>query len=214
MPAGARCFFNGAAAPAMVTFSGQPLTVALTVQTDNTIASGPYPNLTISASSTPGRPGGAFTQAFSVTVTSQSGSTDLSVSDSSADAVGHAVGASLTLTFVVNNAGSAVTNAIASITFHHPVQVQSADLGGVACTPAGMTDTVVCDNSGNGFALNDPDSRTLTIVVVPAFGRTLTGQIVVSSELPDSNVGNNSASFVRQIRPRPFAIRSLPAILP
>src|SRR5205085_3621817 len=133
--------------------------------------------------------------AFSLTVTPQTGSTDLSVSDSSADSIGHAVGAPLTLTFAVNNAGSAVNNAIASVTFPHPVQVQSTDLGGVPCTSAGMTDTVVCDNSGNGFALSDPDSRTLTVVVVPAFGRTLTGQIVVSSELPDSNVSNNSASF-------------------
>ena len=124
------------------------------------------------------------------------------------------MGAPLTLTFAVKNTGSAVNNAIASVTFPHPVQVQSIDLGGVACTPAGMTDTVVCDNSGSGFVLSDPDSRTLTIVVVPAFERTLIGQIVVSSELPDSNVSNNSASFTRQIRRRPFAIRGLPAILP
>ena len=218
MPAGASCFFNGVAAPAMVTFSGQPLTVAITVQTDGTIAASTYSNIPISIVTNPARPGNlpALTQlAFSLTVTPQTGSTDLSVSDASADAVGHGVGAPLTLTFTLTNSGTAVNQAEASITFPHPVLVQSAGVSGVgSCGGAGLTDTVVCDNGGSGFNMAATDSRTLTVVVVPSFGRTLTGQVVVNSELPDSNVGNNSASFTRQIRPRPFAIRGLPAILP
>ena len=218
MPAGASCFFNGVAAPAMVTFSGQPLTVAITVQTDGTIAASTYSNIPISIVTNPARPGNlpALTQlAFSLTVTPQTGSTDLSVSDASADAVGHGVGAPLTLTFTLTNSGTAVNQAKASITFPHPVLVQSAGVSGVgSCGGAGLTDTVVCDNGGSGFNMAATDSRTLTVVVVPSFGRTLTGQVVVNSELPDSNVGNNSASFTRQIRPRPFAIRGLPAILP
>jgi hypothetical protein len=219
MPAGASCFFNGAAAPATVNFSGQPLTVALTVQTDNTIAAGTYSNLPISVTSTPARPGNLppLTQLmFSLTVTAQGGSTDLSVSDASADVIGHAVGALLTLSFTLGNNGSAVSNAIASVTFPHPVQVVSANVSGIAgaCGAPGLTDTVVCDNGGTGFALNSSDSHTLTLVVVPGFERALTGQMVVNSELSDSNVGNNSVSFTRQIRPRPFAVRGLPAILP
>ena len=219
MPAGATCVFNGVTAPATVTFSGQPLTVALTVQTDNAIAAGTYSNLPISVTTNPARPGNLppLTQlAFSLTVTAPGGSTDVSVSDSSADAIGHAIGAPFTLTFAVKNAGTAVTQAKAFIALPHPVWVQSASLSGIAgaCGSLGLTDTVTCDNGGAGFSMGASQTRTLTVVVVPAFGRSLTGQVVVNSELPDSNVGNNSAGFTRQIRPRPFAIRGLPAILP
>ena len=115
----------------------------------------------------------------------------------------------------MKNSGSGVTQAKAFITLPHPAWVQSADLSGVgSCATAVLTDTVVCDNAGAGFSLGASQTRSLTVVVVPAFGRLVTGQIVANSELPDSNVANNSASFTRQIRPRPFAIRGLPAILP
>jgi len=215
VPAGIACQFNTIPAPAVVQFSGKPLNVALTLTATNAAAAETTPNLSVTAStSNPSRPGGAELQNFSLTVTSAAGTTDIAISDAAPETptTAHLVGAPLTLMFAVSNNGSAVTNANAYINFPQALMVQSANISsGGACAGAGtVTATLSCPIG----AMSSPGNQTITLVVVPDFVRSISAEAFVNSELGDSDLSNNSLTVVRQVRPRPLAIRGLPAILP
>lgn len=215
LPAGASCSFNGAASPASLNVSGSPLPVSLVVTT-GTVKANPY-TFSVTASAT-GRPAKASdTQQVALTVIKQNGSTDLSVTDGAPEAVpvAHPVGAPLTFTLNVNNAGTAVTQGNAYINFSEPVDVQSAffQSGAGPLTSCGASGTLASLTCSIG-SMGSPGSATVTVTVVPTLVRAVTLTALVNSELQDTNLSNNIVSISRQVRVRPLSRQNLPAKLP
>jgi hypothetical protein len=209
LPAGTTCSFNGVSAPAVITPSGSPRPVAVTVITSSSTPAG-NSTVTISAA-TAGRPNGAVTQPFMLTVTAATGSTDLSVADGAVqpptkvDPVGQPLAPPMT--FTVTNNGSAVTNANLYVNFAEPVFVDpSTD---ASCTGAGTITAAISCTIGS---MQATDSHSISVVVVPGFTRTVNASAVVNSELGDSDLSNNTAAIIRNVRPRPWT--RVPAKLP
>jgi hypothetical protein len=226
LPAGASCNFNGMAAPATLHPEGAHMPVALTIVTTGSSTSAACsvqvtPNscgLTITAS-TVGRPNGpVVSPQFTLTVTSPTGTTDMSVADAAPEAANtvHAVGQPLKLQFAVSNtAGSPVSDATLYVNFAEPITIQSLDpLCGTGSSAPGLLSAVTCViNTPSG--LGAPDNKAIAITIVPGFTRTVSATaLITSASVSDSNLGNNFATVTRNIRPRPFARQGLPAILP
>ena len=151
---------------------------------------------------------------MSLTVTAVSASTDIAIADGAPEAatVAHAVGAPITLTFLVSNTGTAVTQANAYINFSEPVFVQSVNASIGSCSGGASTTASLSCAIG---AMATPDNATVTMVVVPGLVRDVNASAVVNSEDEDTNVSNNTVTLTpRQVRVRPLARQNLPAKLP
>lgn len=211
LPANASCSFNNQVAPVTITASAGPVNMTIT---SSGATPGTYSALSITAVSTPPRPGGSLSQPFSLTINAPSGSSNLSVADGAPESTttAHPVGRPLSFTFAVQNSGGSAPNTQVSVMLSNASPVQSATFthGGPA-TPCAVANNVATCSLGT---MANPDSASVVVRVLPRFARSLTATAVVNSSASNASLANSHVAVLRQVRPQPLARRGLMPRLP